>query len=159
MTQHAQAEAAKPNGSLARAALLIGTTGAGAMLLYLLILALRSEPRTVVDMVAQILTTWGPLFALSAMVIYLADKRFGQMIAAHREGAAAMLQVGHCGGFSKNAALGRRGPLGPSFGFNAYGALQGMPLARAMGAEDPERTKQDFVRAARCAFTAGLPHR
>jgi len=48
--------------------------------------------------------------------------------AVHREGAAAMLQLGHCGGFSKNEHLGVPGPLGPSRGFNAYGALKGMPL-------------------------------
>ena len=76
--------------------------------------------------------------------------------AVHREGAAVMLQLGHCGGFSKNEELGRRGPLGPSFGFNAYGALKGMPFTRAMGPADLERTREDFVRAARCAFEAGF---
>lgn len=74
----------------------------------------------------------------------------------HREGAAAMLQIGHCGGFSKNEGLGFRGPLGPSFGFNAYGALKGMPFARSMTEADLERTRGDFVRAARCAFEAGF---
>lgn len=76
--------------------------------------------------------------------------------AVHREGAAAMLQLGHCGGFSKNEELGRRGPLGPSFGFNAYGALKGMPFTRAMGDGDLARTAGDFARAARCAFEAGF---
>jgi len=76
--------------------------------------------------------------------------------AVHREGAAAMLQLGHCGAFSKNEELGWRGPLGPSLGFNPYGALKGMPLARAMGEADLERTRADFVRAARCAFEAGF---
>ncbi len=76
--------------------------------------------------------------------------------AVHREGAAAMLQLGHCGGFSKNEALGVRGPLGPSRDFNAYGALKGMPLARSMGLADLARTREDFVRAARCAVQAGF---
>ena len=76
--------------------------------------------------------------------------------AVHREGAAAMLQLGHCGGFSKNEELGRRGPLGPSRGFNAYGAFKGMPLSRAMSEDDLRRTTDDFVRASRCAFEAGF---
>lgn len=76
--------------------------------------------------------------------------------AVHREGAAAMLQLGHCGGFSKNEELGFRGPLGPSAGFNAYGALKGMPRARAMSEDDLRRTTRDFVRAARAAMEAGF---
>jgi 2,4-dienoyl-CoA reductase-like NADH-dependent reductase (Old Yellow Enzyme family) len=76
--------------------------------------------------------------------------------AVHREGAAAMLQLGHCGGFSKNEELGWRGPLGPSSGFNAYGALKGMPHARAMREDDLRRTEGDFVRAARAAIEAGF---
>jgi len=76
--------------------------------------------------------------------------------AVHREGAAVMLQLGHCGGFSKNEELGRRGPLGPSLGFNAYGALKGMPVTRPMTTTDLARTRDDFVRASRCAFAAGF---
>lgn len=76
--------------------------------------------------------------------------------AVHREGAAAMLQIGHCGGFSKNEELDYRGPFGPMFGFNAYGALKGMPFSRAMTDADIQRTREDFVRAARCAFDAGF---
>jgi 2,4-dienoyl-CoA reductase-like NADH-dependent reductase (Old Yellow Enzyme family) len=74
----------------------------------------------------------------------------------HRAGAAAMLQLGHAGGFSKNTALGVRGPAGPSLGFNAYGALSGMPIARAMTEDDLSRTRDDFVRAARLSFEAGF---
>lgn len=76
--------------------------------------------------------------------------------AVHREGAAVMLQLGHCGGFSKNAELGWRGPLGPSLGFNAYGVLRGMPWVRAMSAADIERTTSDFVLAARSARAVGF---
>lgn len=76
--------------------------------------------------------------------------------AVHREGAAVMLQLGHCGGFSKNASLGFRGPLGPSFGFNAYGVLKGMPFVRAMRPTDLDRTCDDFVQAARLAVEAGF---
>lgn len=75
--------------------------------------------------------------------------------AVHGEGAAVMLQLGHCGGFSKNEELGWRGPLGPSRGFNAYGALKGMPWTRPMSAADMAQTRDDFVRASRYAFAAG----
>jgi 2,4-dienoyl-CoA reductase-like NADH-dependent reductase (Old Yellow Enzyme family) len=76
--------------------------------------------------------------------------------AVHAEGAAAMLQLGHCGGFSKNEELGVRGPQGPSTGFNAYGALKGMPVARAMTEGDLDRTVDAFVRASVHAFEAGF---
>jgi len=76
--------------------------------------------------------------------------------AVHREGAAAMLQLGHCGGFSKNEELEGRGPLGPSFGFNAYGAFKGRPFAHAMTEADIEHTTDDFVMASRFAFGAGF---
>lgn len=77
--------------------------------------------------------------------------------AVHAEGAAAMLQVGHAGGFSKNADLiGKRGPLGPSFGFNAYGAMKGLTWAHAMTAEDIARTVKDFGSATFHAREAGF---
>jgi 2,4-dienoyl-CoA reductase-like NADH-dependent reductase (Old Yellow Enzyme family) len=77
--------------------------------------------------------------------------------AVHREGAAAMLQLGHAGGFSKNAELrGRRGPLGPSFGFNAYGVMKGKPFAHAMTHEDIAATRDAFVRASLRAREAGF---
>jgi 2,4-dienoyl-CoA reductase-like NADH-dependent reductase (Old Yellow Enzyme family) len=76
--------------------------------------------------------------------------------AVHEEGAKAMLQLGHCGGFSKNEALGVRGPLGPSFGFNAYGALKGMVFTRAMSKDDIKRVTDDFRVAAVKAFEAGF---
>lgn len=77
--------------------------------------------------------------------------------AVHREGAAASVQLGHAGGFSKNAALrGRRGPLGPSFGFNAYGVLKGIPFTWAMSEEDMEETAGHFAAGAKRAREAGF---
>lgn len=77
--------------------------------------------------------------------------------AVHAAGAAAMLQLGHCGGFSKSKALrGRRGPLGPSFGFNAYGVMVGKPFAYAMTERDMEQVVADFTRAALQARGAGF---
>jgi 2,4-dienoyl-CoA reductase-like NADH-dependent reductase (Old Yellow Enzyme family) len=76
--------------------------------------------------------------------------------AVHDEGAKVMLQIGHCGGFSKNEELGLKGPEGPSFGFNAYGALKGMMVTRKMSKEDIQRVTDDFRRAAVKAFEAGF---
>lgn len=73
----------------------------------------------------------------------------------HAEGAAASLQLGHCGGFSNNAELVGR-PLGPSAGFNALGALSGRPLAGAMSEPRIEQTVEHFVRSARLAREAGF---
>jgi 2,4-dienoyl-CoA reductase-like NADH-dependent reductase (Old Yellow Enzyme family) len=76
--------------------------------------------------------------------------------AVHGAGAAASIQLAHAGGFSKDAAnRGKRGPLGPSFGINAYGALEGVPFTFGMNEGDMEATVQDFARAATLAREAG----
>jgi 2,4-dienoyl-CoA reductase-like NADH-dependent reductase (Old Yellow Enzyme family) len=75
--------------------------------------------------------------------------------AVHREGAAVSLQLGHCGFFTKNRALGRP-PLGPSRNFNAYGVLAGLPFASPMTKSDMERTAGDFASAAALAVDAGF---
>jgi 2,4-dienoyl-CoA reductase-like NADH-dependent reductase (Old Yellow Enzyme family) len=76
--------------------------------------------------------------------------------AVHREGAAASLQLGHCGAFCNNRQLGRRRPIGPSRAWNPVGALQGRPWADAMSDADIEQTQEDFVQAARLAREAGF---
>ncbi len=76
--------------------------------------------------------------------------------AVHREGAAASLQLGHCGAFCNNRQLGRRRPIGPSRAWNPMGALQGRPWADAMSDADIEQTQEDFVQAARLAREAGF---
>lgn len=76
--------------------------------------------------------------------------------AVHREGAAASLQLGHCGAFCNNRELARRRPLGPSRAFNALGALHGRPLADAMRESDLTQTQHDFVAAAQLAREAGF---
>ncbi|MEO8602955.1 MAG: NADH:flavin oxidoreductase [bacterium] len=75
--------------------------------------------------------------------------------AVHAAGAAASLQLGHCGFFSKNRAAGRW-PLGPSLAFNAYGAMAGMPIARAMREADIDTVVEDFGQAAALAVRAGF---
>ena len=55
--------------------------------------------------------------------------------AVHAEGAAASIQLGHCGTFSKNEQLTVPRPLGPSFRINTYGIASGMFFAAAMTEE------------------------
>jgi len=74
--------------------------------------------------------------------------------AVHREGAAAALQLGHCGSFCNNPELRRRRPFGPSRALNLLGALGGRPLADAMSADDIEEVTGQFVTAARLAREA-----
>ena len=104
--------------------------------------AVSEEGRTFKNEMVMRASTVAPLRALTAAV--------------HAEGAKAMLQLCHCGGFSKNEELGFRGPSGPSFGFNAYGVLKGMPFIRAMPKEEIARVTADFRRSASRAFEAGF---
>ncbi len=76
--------------------------------------------------------------------------------AVHAEGAAAMLQLGHCGGFTKNEQIGAGGPRGPSAGFNAYGLFKGMPRIRAMTEDDMAAVEKAFVAASHRALEAGF---
>jgi len=71
--------------------------------------------------------------------------------AVHREGAAASLQLGHCGYFADRRLAGGR-PMGASRRFNAYG----LSLARAMTEGDVARVVADFAASARIAAGAGL---
>lgn len=76
--------------------------------------------------------------------------------AVHREGAAASLQLGHCGSFCNNHALVRRRPFGPSRALNLLGALSGRPLADAMTVAEIAEVTGQFVAAARLAREAGF---
>jgi 2,4-dienoyl-CoA reductase-like NADH-dependent reductase (Old Yellow Enzyme family) len=71
--------------------------------------------------------------------------------AVHGEGAAASLQLGHCGYFADRRVIGGR-PLGASRKLNLYG----LALARPMTEEDLHRVIGDFARAARLAREAGF---
>ena len=71
--------------------------------------------------------------------------------AVHREGAAASLQLGHCGYFADRRVIGGR-PLGASRKLNLYG----LSLARPMTEEDLRRVIGDFARAAGLAREAGF---
>jgi 2,4-dienoyl-CoA reductase-like NADH-dependent reductase (Old Yellow Enzyme family) len=76
--------------------------------------------------------------------------------AVHREGAAASLQLGHCGFFCNNHDLTRRRPFGPSRALNLLGALGGRPFADAMTPDDIEAVTRQFVAAAGLAREAGF---
>jgi 2,4-dienoyl-CoA reductase-like NADH-dependent reductase (Old Yellow Enzyme family) len=76
--------------------------------------------------------------------------------AVHREGAAASLQLSHCGYFSRNTEMAARRPLGPSFRVNEYGLMSGLPFAGAMTEADIARVIGDFGRAAALAVEAGF---
>lgn len=76
--------------------------------------------------------------------------------AVHGAGAAVSLQLGHCGFFSKNREMPGRFPLGPSWTFNGYGVMAGMPLARAMDERDIAAAIEEFGAAAELAVEAGF---
>jgi 2,4-dienoyl-CoA reductase-like NADH-dependent reductase (Old Yellow Enzyme family) len=76
--------------------------------------------------------------------------------AVRAEGAAASIQLGHCGAFSRNELLTIPRPLGPSFRVNTYGIATGMPFAAAMTEEDIAATVEEFGVAAGMAVEAGF---
>jgi 2,4-dienoyl-CoA reductase-like NADH-dependent reductase (Old Yellow Enzyme family) len=76
--------------------------------------------------------------------------------AVHAGGAAASLQLGHCGAFCNNRDLVRRRPMGPSRALNLVGALSGRVLADAMTEAEIEEVTGAFVDAARLAREAGF---
>lgn len=71
--------------------------------------------------------------------------------AVHAEGAAASIQLGHCGFFAAPSVIGRR-PLGASPKF----CLFRLSYCCEMTEADIEDKVQDFVRAARLARQAGF---
>ena len=75
--------------------------------------------------------------------------------AVHDAGAAASLQLGHCGFFTKlGPASGP--PRSASRSFNAYGALRGLAFSRGMRHDEIRRVIDDFVNAARTAVELGF---
>lgn len=70
--------------------------------------------------------------------------------AVHREGAAASLQLGHCGYFADRRVIGRA-PLGASRVFNTYG----LSFAQPMSDGDIARVVADFARATTLAREGG----
>jgi len=73
----------------------------------------------------------------------------------HQAGAAASLQLGHCGFFTK-LGNGSGSPLSASRSFNAYGALKGQPFSKAMSPGDIRQVTEDFVQSAQTAVELGF---
>lgn len=71
--------------------------------------------------------------------------------AVHAEGAAASIQLGHCGDFSNKKVIGGR-PLGPSARLVLYGRVR----SRAIDRDGMERVRDDFASAAVLAREAGF---
>lgn len=71
--------------------------------------------------------------------------------AIQAEGAAASIQLGHCGYFANKHVIGGR-PLGPSRVFNTYG----LSFARPMTEGDISRVIEDFAKAAGIAHETGF---
>jgi 2,4-dienoyl-CoA reductase-like NADH-dependent reductase (Old Yellow Enzyme family) len=71
--------------------------------------------------------------------------------AVHQEGAAASIQIGHCGFFANRSATGTT-PIGPSRKF----CLFRYSICRAMNEVDIERVREDFGKAAQMAMQAGF---
>lgn len=71
--------------------------------------------------------------------------------AVHREGAAASIQLGHCGFFANRGVIGTA-PIGPSRKF----CLFRYSLCRAMTESDIQRVCEDFGKAAKMAAQAGF---
>ncbi len=76
--------------------------------------------------------------------------------AVHAEGAAASVQLGHCGFFTKNRELRGRGARGPSLTLNTYGLPAGLGVARAMTEDDIGGVIDDFGNAAARAVDVGF---
>jgi len=85
--------AAAVNGSSVKSALLtLGGIGGGVSLSYLLVELLKADPE-LSKAALQTVMQWGPLFVLFAAVLYLNDRRFGQMIHNQNESQKATLEV------------------------------------------------------------------
>lgn len=74
----------------------------------------------------------------------------------HDEGAAASLQIGHAGFFSKVRGPDGRAPRGPSASFNAYGTAAMLPFAPAMSDADVRQVIDDFGDTAARAVELGF---
>jgi 2,4-dienoyl-CoA reductase-like NADH-dependent reductase (Old Yellow Enzyme family) len=71
--------------------------------------------------------------------------------AVHQEGAAASLQIGHCGFFANKSVIGTT-PIGPSRKF----CLFRYSICRAMNEDDLQRVRNDFGKAVTMAVRAGF---
>ena len=71
--------------------------------------------------------------------------------AIHKEGAAASIQIGHCGNMSKKSVAGQL-PISASYGFNIYSPT----FVRKMRKDEIQQVAGDFGRAVHLAREAGF---
>ena len=71
--------------------------------------------------------------------------------AIHKEGAAASIQIGHCGNMSKKSVAGQL-PISASYGFNIYSPT----FVRKMRKDEISEVAKDFGRAVNLAREAGF---
>lgn len=71
--------------------------------------------------------------------------------AIHKEGAAASIQIGHCGNMSKKSVAGQL-PISASYGFNIYSPT----FVRKMRKDEIKEVAADFGRAVSLAREAGF---
>jgi len=71
--------------------------------------------------------------------------------AIHKEGAAASIQIGHCGNMSKKSVAGQL-PISASYGFNLYSPT----FVRKMRKDEIREVALDFGRAVNLAREAGF---
>ncbi len=76
--------------------------------------------------------------------------------AVHSAGAKVSGQLSHCGNFSKNQEFSGKRPLGPSFGINKLGLLEGMPFAGSMSVAEIDQRVKVFGRAATYMKSVGF---
>jgi len=74
----------------------------------------------------------------------------------HKAGGKLSIQLGHCGGFSKQKRADGRAPLGPSAAWNPYGLMSGVPRIRAMNEDELAAVPQQFALAAQHVKSAGF---
>lgn len=76
--------------------------------------------------------------------------------AVHDHGAAASIQLTHCGFFTNNSLVTNKQPIGPSRILNNYGLLSGIFCSQPMTNDQLLMTRNDFARSAKLAVEAGF---
>lgn len=76
--------------------------------------------------------------------------------AVHQHGAAASIQLTHCGFFTNNRQVAGKRPLAPSRLINNYGLLSGIFLSREITTADRRYLTADFAGSAQLALDAGF---
>ncbi len=76
--------------------------------------------------------------------------------AVHANGAAASIQLTHCGFFTNNRLVTNKRPIAPSRILNNYGLLSGIFYSNPMTNDQLLMTSDDFARSAKLAIEAGF---